>query len=316
MGLPGALFHYSFSQFWERFFLALGQSVVQSGPTTGEMLDNGVREAVSEACVPVKVYHGHVRALAGMSDVVFVPRYVSVDRETVFCPKFLGLPDMIRSSMRHVPRLISPRIDMRNGWLALAKACGEIAQDLGMPRLKGVTAWLSAVRSGDTRVSLPGPDSIPLPSSDQGGRLRLAILGYPYAIYDRFVNMDLLRKLARLGVDILTIETLPGRLPPPVSPGKHLFWHYSDRVARAAHHCIERRCVDGLIHVTAFGCGPDALTGKIVDIEASRRGMPFMAILLDEYSGEAGLMTRLEAFVDMVRRAGERRIRFAAPTAG
>ncbi|MGE5542546.1 MAG: 2-hydroxyacyl-CoA dehydratase, partial [Bacillota bacterium] len=186
----------------------------------------------------------------------------------------------------------------------------------GMSPLKGTAAWLSAERSGYTRLNLPRPDSIPQPSSDQGRPLRLAVLGYPYAIYDRFMNMDLLRKLARLGVDISTVETLPGRLPPLVSQGKHLFWHYSDRVARAARYCIERRSVDGVIHVTAFGCGPDALTGKIIDIEASRRGMPFMAILLDEYSGEAGLMTRLEAFVDMVRRAGERRMRLAAPTAG
>jgi len=316
VGLPGALFCYSFNPFWERFFRALGATVVESGMTTAEMMDDGAREAVSEACVPVKVYHGHVRALAMESDAIFVPRYVSVDRGTVFCPKFLGLPDMIRSSMQGIPTLISPRIDMRNGLLELARACGEIARDLGMPPLKGIAAWLSAIRSGDTLACVRPADPIIRPSGAQGRRLRLAVLGYPYAIYDRFMNMDLLRKIVRLGVDVLTTEMLPSNLPPLPSYAKHLFWHYSERVARAGRYCIETRCVDGLIHVTAFGCGPDALTGKIIDMDASRHGMPFMALLLDEYSGEAGLMTRLEAFVDMMRMAGGKRIRRVAPDVG
>ncbi len=313
--MPGALFHYSFNPFWERFFQALGEKVVVSGPTTKEMLDDGVREAVSEVCVPVKIYHGHVRALAKKVDAIFVPRYVSVDGKTVFCPKFLGLPDMIRFSMKQIPRLISPRIDMRKGTLGLARACADVARDLGLPRLKGIVAWLDALKLQARSCMIP-PGAIPELPREPGKGLRMAVLGYPYAIYDRFVNMDLLKKLARLGVEVFTVETLPSLLPPPPSPMKRLFWHYSERVAGAAHYCIETRCVDGLIHVTAFGCGPDALTGKVIDIDASRLGMPFMALLLDEYSGEAGLITRLEAFVDMVKRAGSRKSRPVVSAAG
>lgn len=31
-------------------------------------------------------------------------------------------------------------------------------------------------------------------------------------------------------------------------------------------------------------------------------GLPFLEITMDEHSGEAGMMTRIESFVEMVRR--------------
>lgn len=332
VGLPGALFSYSFNPFWERFFEALGVEVVHSGPTTREMLDDGVREAVSEACVPIKVYHGHVRNLASRSDALFIPRYVSVDRGTVFCPKFLGLPDMIRFSMKDIPRVVSPRVDMRKGRLGLGFACLSVASELGLPRTRAISAWLYATRSqasagrpAAARAAGEEP-AIVAASSREGGagaapagsRLRIAVLGYPYAVYDRFLNMDLLRKLARLGVDVLTVESLPSTLLNSSAGrlAKRLFWHYSDRVVRAAFRLIDTSSVAGLIHVTAFGCGPDALADRLIDLESSKNGMPFMPLLIDENSGEAGLVTRLEAFVDMVRRSGALSRRPAAHRVG
>ena len=61
--------------------------------------------------------------------------------------------------------------------------------------------------------------------------------------------------------------------------------------------------IDGVIHVTAFSCGPDAIVDKLLELEAKRPGAkPFLALGLDEQTGEAGALTRLEAFVDMLRR--------------
>ena len=60
--------------------------------------------------------------------------------------------------------------------------------------------------------------------------------------------------------------------------------------------------IDGLIHVTAFACGPDAVVDRVMEIEARRRGgKPFLSIAIDEHTGEAGVRTRIEAFLDMLR---------------
>jgi predicted nucleotide-binding protein (sugar kinase/HSP70/actin superfamily) len=60
--------------------------------------------------------------------------------------------------------------------------------------------------------------------------------------------------------------------------------------------------VDGVITVSAFGCAPDSVMLGVVARAAQAAHVPHMAILLDEHSGEAGLVTRLEAFVDMLAR--------------
>jgi predicted nucleotide-binding protein (sugar kinase/HSP70/actin superfamily) len=59
--------------------------------------------------------------------------------------------------------------------------------------------------------------------------------------------------------------------------------------------------VDGIIHITAFGCGPDFIVDKLMELEARSRNMPYLTITLDEQTGQEGLNTRLEAFVDMLK---------------
>ena len=57
----------------------------------------------------------------------------------------------------------------------------------------------------------------------------------------------------------------------------------------------------GIIHLISFGCGPDSLVGELVERRARRKGFPFLLLTLDEHSGETGLLTRLEAFVDTLQ---------------
>lgn len=62
--------------------------------------------------------------------------------------------------------------------------------------------------------------------------------------------------------------------------------------------------IHGIILVSSFGCGPDSLTNELVDIEAKKNNFPLMILIIDEHSGEVGLNTRLEAFVEMLRGRG------------
>jgi len=61
--------------------------------------------------------------------------------------------------------------------------------------------------------------------------------------------------------------------------------------------------VDGFIHVVSFGCGPDSMVGEIAERETRRSSnLPYMALTIDEHTAEGGLLTRLEAFTDMLAR--------------
>jgi predicted nucleotide-binding protein (sugar kinase/HSP70/actin superfamily) len=52
--------------------------------------------------------------------------------------------------------------------------------------------------------------------------------------------------------------------------------------------------------MVAFGCGLDALVGDLVERRIRKKGVPFCMITIDEHTGEAGVDTRLEAFIDML----------------
>ena len=61
--------------------------------------------------------------------------------------------------------------------------------------------------------------------------------------------------------------------------------------------------VEGVIGVVAFGCGPDSLMMDMVQRQAIKLGTtPFMSLTLEEHTAEAGIITRLEAFLDMIER--------------
>lgn len=324
IGIPQALGYYAFFPFWKTFFQELGFTVIPSGLTTKGILDLGVKETVNDACVPIKVFHGHVLSLKERVDLIFVPRLVNISRDKTetFCPKFLGLPDMIRAVLPHIP-LLAPTVDLRRGIMPLWTLCKNLGRKLG--KGYGLIFWAfikaqqnqrrfsSLVASGITP-----PEALTLdfskgsqlqvnPVREQGSYrdgLTIALLGFPYTLYDSFISVDIIKKLRKLGVNIFTFEMIEPKLLVRQSRKlpKNLFWYFSNKVVRAALYYLDGKKIDGIIHVTAFGCGPDAMADKLIELEAkNHEKIPFLSIAIDEHTGEAGLFTRLEAFVDMLR---------------
>lgn len=326
IGFPRSLFYFLYFPFWNTFFTELGFEVVTSLPTTKYSLDLGVKEAVNDACMPIKLYHGHTAEIKDKVDVLFLPRMVSVrklDKET-FCPKFLGLPDMIRNSIDDLPPIIDEKVELSKGYFAQWKLSQRVAEKLGKTGwevwraykksrkvqreyIEDMAAGMEQQAAMDKAVS--GKNKIEKTMLQKP--IKLAILGYPYLIYDSFINVGLLEKLENMGVEPLTVEMVPPKRLEAQGKNleKQLFWHFSNRTMRATYYYIKEKKVDGIVHATAFGCGPDAMVDKLMELEAKNNGrIPFLTLSLDEHTGEAGVMTRIEAFVDMLkirRRADE-----------
>ena len=65
--------------------------------------------------------------------------------------------------------------------------------------------------------------------------------------------------------------------------------------------------MDGLVHVAPFNCTPEIVAqGALVALQREK-GTPVLSLSFDEMTGRAGVMTRLEAFVDMLAASGSRR---------
>ena len=316
VGIPGGLLYYRYGKLWTSFLQALGAEVVESGETTRSILNSGVSKAENECCLPVKVFYGHVLALRDRVDVIFVPRLVSVRRRTHTCPKMLGLPDLSRAAVEDRIPIIAPTINFQEGMWANYRAVYSLGRLFTRNPWRilraGVAAWrehrlyLERLTLGlDHRSALRGEAENLL---CEGRELRIAVIGHHYNVYDTFTTMSLLERLSSMGVDVVTADMVPEelrekelkRLP------KDIYWSYEQEIAGAILACTRHRLVDGIIFMISFPCGPDSIVRVLCEQENKRLGgVPLLALVIDEHTGEGGFLTRIEAFVDMLWRKKE-----------
>ncbi|MGM0501271.1 MAG: acyl-CoA dehydratase activase-related protein [Bacillota bacterium] len=298
VGLPKALLYHRYYKGWKTFFEELGCEVVESNSSTTEIVNKGIKVAEEEACLPVKLFLGHIVYLKDKVDYIFVPRLVSVERNEFLCPKFLGLPEMVEASIIDLPELISVTINLRKKKINLIKAVLQITQQLERNYYQGVKAWLKGTLAFKNHLkSLEKQDN-----SQQ--QYRIGILGHEYLVYDNYISMNLIDKLKKMGVAVVTTEMLTEReLKSGIKKlSKDMFWTFSKRMLGTAYHFFDSPEIDGIIQITAFGCGPDSLVGEMIARESrAKTELPFLSLNLDEHTGEAGLVTRIEAFIDMIR---------------
>ena len=322
IGIPRSLFYYKFISLWETFFAKLGAEVVVSDPTNKRILDDGVKACVDEACLPVKLFHGHVINLRDRVDYIFIPRFTSISKNEYVCPEFGGLPDMVRHTLKGLPPLIDTEINLRHSYRGTLKAVIETAALLGEDKRAAKSALRAAVEDyWDFRYqalcgTLPFCESgrtVPLTTVPMAARMRIAVIGHSYNIYDKYISMDLIGKLKKFGVDITTIEMIDesdinGQAKQLAKP---MFWNFGRNAYGAALHLAYSGQIDGMICITSFGCGIDSFVYDVIERRVRREyKIPFITITIDEHSGEAGFNTRLEAFIDMLhwRRLNENNI--------
>jgi predicted nucleotide-binding protein (sugar kinase/HSP70/actin superfamily) len=316
IGIPRTLTYYAYLPLWETFFHEAGCEVVISDETSKGILDKGVEYAVNDACIPIKLFHGHVHNLKDRADFILVPRLINFTREksVTYCPKFLGLADMIRASIPDLPPLIDFRIDLREKRRSRHREFERMGNMLGISPYRIHRAFDKAKKTLYSHRKQIAAKKTPeqalkmlldcphVPEAPQQP-ITLAVVGYPYLLYDGFVNAGMMSKLHKMGIRVLTPEMVPEKLLAKKAKRlpKNLFWTFSNQVVRGAIYFIDDGNIDGIIHVTAFGCGPDSMVGKLIELEAKQRAVPYICISLDEHTGEAGVLTRLEAFVDMLK---------------
>ncbi|CVK21785.1 acyl-CoA dehydratase activase-related protein [Sporomusa sphaeroides] len=294
VGVPQALMYYQYGPVLERFLTGLGAEVVLSGETSRQTLDCG--SVLDEMCLPSKVCFGHVCYLQDKVDYLFLPRIISVSQGQYTCPKIIGMSDVLKHNVGKLPPLIDIHVNMRQKSWQLYQAIVSVGRLFGQGMAASLCAW---VRAWQYRVRTQ-PQVLTL-----DGRPRVAVVGHPYILYDRQVSLDVLGRLDKLGIQVLTPEMVrPGEVNKAAATlEKRLFWSGGHTTAGAALALmLGNQPLNGIIFVTCFACGPDAFVGEIIRQQAQRLDIPCMQLSLDEHTAEAGVVTRLEAFTDMIKR--------------
>lgn len=293
IGLPQGLLYHQYGLVWERFLKELGADVISTSETTKATLDYG--SALDDVCLPVKVYFGHVYEIYKEVDFLFSPRVVSVATREYSCPKIIGMPDMLRSNIHNLPPIIDVSINLHQNQCSLYQAINNVGRILGRSTLFSLYAWYRAW----TRRQPPQY----IYQSEIGQRIGL--IGHPYLINDRQISMNIVNKLQGLGFAVITPEMVTNWQAAIAAKtlGKKIFWSNSQHMAGAALALMNSpQPVDGLIFMTSFSCGPDALIGELLSQRAQALHIPCMLLTVDEHTSEAGFVTRLEAFTDMLNR--------------
>ncbi len=139
--------------------------------------------------------------------------------------------------------------------------------------------------------------------------LRVGVVGEFYTAMDPFSNLEVERKLAGMGVEVHRWMTVSNRTLH--YPGeKNLNVQIRDLCAYemgptstaniwAARQYAEQG-FDGLIHIKSANCTPEIDIMPVLQNIGADYKIPVLYLTFDSQSSDVGLMTRLEAFYDMI----------------
>jgi predicted nucleotide-binding protein (sugar kinase/HSP70/actin superfamily) len=286
IGIPRALGYYLHPNLWETFLTHAGMQVVLSAPTSRKTIEQAGLLSEAEHCLPFKLFDAHLAELIGHVDMVFVPRILSMRANHIACPKLGVLPDSARAQFPKGVRILSVDIDERR--TPLADSLAQLGRLLDVDEATSKAAVAQAMAAWRRALADAG-------SPRSTAALRFLVLGHPYNLHDPFLSEPILRKLEALGVCVELVSFARQELAPEPIKWDMCSVMY-DQLRR-----LEPGAWAGVIQLSSFNCGCDSIAGVLFREVLDEKRIPCMTLVLDEHAGQAGVDTRLEAFVDTIR---------------
>lgn len=292
IGIPKGLLYYKYYKFIEKFFYELGAEIITSPDTNKQILDAGVKYCVNDACLPIKIFHGHVASIKDKCDLMVIPRIMQLCEHEFICPKFCGLPEMIISSIPNMPKTTIAPIyatskEKLYKWI---NSTGSMITKNKQEIRKAYSKALNEQNKFKTGIKT------------ETCKINVALIGHPYNVYDNFINMNLVKKLNKLGVGVITEEFINDTFINNQVKDlfKRPFWTFARNAYGVSTYLAENKKIDGIVYISSFACGIDSVVIGL--IKEKINNFPFLIIKVDEHTGESGFDTRIEAFVDMLER--------------
>ena len=319
IGIPKAMLYYNYFPFWYGFFTDLGIEVVLSNNTTKKTVSDGASLVVTETCLPIKIYLGHILNLINKGiKHIFVPSLQSIAPKIYNCSKIRGLPDLVRNVVKGDFIMVEATLDKSAKKQGLYEFLQETVAPFGITDIEKIKkaskqGWrvynnfLVMMRAGmgyKKALSNAINGKIMIENNTKSFPITVALISHGYNIYDERASMKIFEKLEKMEVSVSTsLQLTEEQMAEGVtSLGQKRYWANEYEMTGAAGHYLKDNKIDGIITLTAFGCGPDSLMLERVMRKAKEAGKPMLNLTIDEHTGEAGFITRLEAFIDMLYR--------------
>ncbi len=299
VGVPRALSVHSLWPFYSRFFHELGVRAVLSERIAPE----GVARQESNYCFPLEIAHGAIQDLVDRKvDFLFLPHFrdmPSMEAGKVHactCPLTQGLPYLARQAFGVDENVLRPVVSFKGGWQACRPEFEQVAEQLGLGAAEGGRAFDAAVgqyRAYLDRYRQRGREVMDEIRSHPD-RLYVGLFGRPYNAFTRDANMGIPRKFTSRGVTVVPFDMIYDE-GAPIFP--NMYWYYGQQDMKAAE--IVRQTPNlYLSWISNFSCAPDSFMLHYLRWMMGRK--PYLVLEIDSHTADAGLDTRIEAFLDII----------------
>ncbi len=268
---------------------------------------------------------GHIVNLLGKGvDKILVPSLQSIGPKIYNCSKIRGLPDLVRNVVKRDFTMVEAVLDKSEKNQGFYEYLGEIAKYYGIKNAARVkkaskAGWrvynnfLMMTKSGmryEDAMNYALSGKVFIQDRTKEYPISVAVISHGYNIYDERASMKVFDKLEAMNARVFTALQLSGEQMQDglKALGQGLYWANECEMSGAAGFYLKDTRVDGIITISAFGCGPDSLMIERMSRKSKRFGKPMLNLTIDEQTGEAGFITRLEAFVDMLYRQKRNKI--------
>lgn len=293
IGIPRAFLYYKYKDLWINFFKEVGVEVVLSPLTNKEVLKNGIHYAIDESCLSAKIYLGHVHYLIDKCDYVLVSRIAHLKNNDELCSNFFGLYDIVQNSypdLKILPFMIDYEINQTE-----LKAFLDMATMLNISKVKAAFAYKKAK---DIEKLAKNKAIAKQNELLKTNNTKILIVGHSYNSHDEIIGKSIEKALKELNVtpiyaDIVDSEKAKAKAK---EISKTLYWAYNKELLGAIE--FYKKDIDGIILLTTFPCGPDSLVNEMIIRKIKDK--PIIVIMIDEQDASAGVLTRLESFVDII----------------
>jgi len=303
VGMQRALYTPHTTVLWAHFFDHLGFRLVLTPPTNSRIVSEGIEAVTAETCFPVKVSHGHVKALMGKTRFQFLP--VLIDMPTpqeneagYYCPLIQSNYYMVQMALGlDKTTVLHPILHLKHDTDRLALVLSDhLSPKLGV----GKRHIKAALAYGLIKQRQFMRDMV-----DQGRKILshrdpkkpfVVVTGRPYNLYDERLNLRLGHNLAKIGVAAIPMDFID-LASVDLSDFPSMYWGLGAQVLRAAKYVQRNENMFGL-HVTNFSCGADSFIEHFY--KYIMKDKPYLILELDEHSAVAGIMTRLEAYQNVI----------------
>lgn len=305
IGIPRCLIFYELFPFFYKFLIGLGFNPVLSKETNRKIVEAGTEVSAADTCFPVKVALGHIKSLldSGIKQF-FIPSVITMSphnkefSRSFVCPYVQTIPYLIKAIFGESVEIYSPKLYFDRGKDGFYEALIDFGKQFGKSR----EDVKSAIKQGFKYQHTVQKKLEEIGKKILKARENFAfvVCSRPYNGYDLGLNLDLPKKVRDLGVLAIPLDFVPLNYDLLKDDFSDMYWHYGQRILAAAE-TISNDDQLFAVYLSNFSCGPDSFLTRFFKEKLGEK--PFLLIEIDEHTGDAGFITRLEAFCDSIKGA-------------